>query len=54
MSENRKKLQLQILKRTYMSKLVEPIAMKQEFCDACQENPCMCSDPEQTSTVYDW
>ena len=28
--------------------------MKEEFCGACQENPCMCSDPEQTSTVYDW
>jgi hypothetical protein len=23
------------------------------FCDACQQSPCMCSDPERTSTTYD-
>jgi len=23
----------------------------EEFCDACQQSPCMCSDPERTSTV---
>ena len=22
------------------------------YCEACQEQPCMCSDPERTSTVY--
>ncbi len=25
-----------------------------EICGACQESPCMCSDPEQTSTIEDW
>jgi hypothetical protein len=25
-----------------------------EMCGACQESPCMCSDPEQTSTTLDW
>ena len=25
-----------------------------EYCEACMEDPCMCSDPEQTSTTYDW
>jgi hypothetical protein len=25
-----------------------------ELCGACQESPCMCSDPEQTSTTLDW
>lgn len=24
------------------------------YCGACQESPCMCSDPERTSTVYDY
>ena len=23
------------------------------YCGACGEDPCMCSDPEQTSTTYD-
>ena len=26
----------------------------EEMCGACQETPCMCSDPEQTSTTIDW
>lgn len=25
-----------------------------QFCEACQESPCMCSDRERTSTVYDY
>ena len=25
-----------------------------EFCQACQENPCMCSDREKTSTIHDF
>lgn len=24
----------------------------QSFCSSCGESPCMCSDPEQTSTTY--
>lgn len=24
------------------------------YCSACQESPCMCSDREQTSTVFDF
>jgi hypothetical protein len=23
------------------------------YCSSCQESPCMCSDPEQTSNVYE-
>lgn len=24
-----------------------------DYCGACGEDPCMCSDPEQTSTIFD-
>ena len=24
------------------------------YCGACMESPCRCSDPEKTSTVFDW
>lgn len=33
---------------------IEKIEMQKAYCGACQEDPCMCSDPEQTSTVTDW
>ncbi len=36
------------------NKLVEPIQASKAYCGACQEDPCMCSDPEQTSTTLDW
>jgi hypothetical protein len=32
----------------------EEVKMNKAYCGACQEDPCMCSDPEQTSTVTDW
>jgi hypothetical protein len=25
----------------------------EDFCNACQNSPCICSDPERTSTTYD-
>ncbi len=25
-----------------------------EYCEACQQSPCMCSDREQSSTVHDF
>jgi hypothetical protein len=25
-----------------------------DFCEACQESPCMCSDREKSSTTYDY
>ena len=30
------------------------VEVKKAYCGACQEDPCMCSDPEQTSTVTDF
>ncbi len=27
---------------------------KDEYCEACQQSPCMCSDREATSTVHDF
>ena len=30
------------------------IKAQKTYCGACNEDPCMCSDPEQTSTVTDW
>ena len=30
------------------------IKAQKAYFDACHEDPCMCSDPEQTSTVTDW
>jgi hypothetical protein len=32
----------------------EKLEMQKTYCGACHEDPCMCSDPEQTSTVTDW
>ena len=28
--------------------------VQKSYCSSCHEDPCMCSDPEQTSTVTDW
>jgi hypothetical protein len=32
----------------------EKVEMHKAYCGACMEDPCMCSDPEQTSTTTDW
>jgi hypothetical protein len=32
----------------------EKVEMQKAYCGACQEDPCMCSDPEQTSTTWGW
>ncbi|WP_132214938.1 hypothetical protein [Mariniflexile fucanivorans] len=32
----------------------EKVEMQKAYCGACMEDPCMCSDPEQTSTTLDW
>lgn len=32
----------------------EPKITTQEECEACGEHPCMCSDPERTSSVLDY
>ena len=31
----------------------EKVEMHKAYCGACMEDPCMCSDPEQTSTTWD-
>jgi hypothetical protein len=30
----------------------ENVEMQKAYCGACMEDPCMCSDPEQTSTTW--
>jgi hypothetical protein len=32
----------------------EEVKMHKAYCGACQEAPCMCSDPEQASTTWGW
>lgn len=39
------------VKESYLN---EEVKMNKAYCGACQEDPCMCSDPEQTSTTLDW
>ena len=30
----------------------EKVETQKRYCGACMEDPCMCSDPEQTSTTW--
>jgi len=50
---------VELLNRTAMLKLIrtfwysdEEREEGDEYCGACMETPCECSDPEQTSTTY--
>lgn len=38
----------------YSDKSFDTFYNEAPYCGACQESPCMCSDRERTSTVYDF
>ncbi len=49
--EEKKQLQRRTIVRTYLD---EDDDEDDEYCDACHQSPCMCSDREATSTVHDF
>lgn len=44
----------ELQRRNLMSVYFDKNSDEDEYCEACHQSPCMCSDREKTSTVYDF